>query len=385
MTTASAISRNSSVEITHNMWSEATKLATDGYNNASIFLYKRIDPSTIDSSGIAGPSGTLTYTFSTGELLPDSSRNGWSREVPPEGVDKYPCYFIVATASTSSDSDDIAPNEWTEAVEFSSSGINTATINLYKRSSTNLVGGRPFSGSSSIYDFSDNLLTRTGGLSGWNTSVPTADGNPCYVTSATAVSRGDTATIDDTKWSDVTKLVEDSCSVMLTNDNHTFAGTSTSAIASSVNTSVLAYKGSIQVKTIINDITADSATATDITSAVGAPTGMTVTVVHSNSTQSLITVSVSTSMSTRQCVLTIPVKVDNTTYNLTFSYSVALAGNDSTSYNLSCSSYIIVRDKNNNLFPGAITFAGYYQRGINSKARYSGRFKIYTSDNGGSN
>ena len=58
-------------------WSDPviySKDGTDGYNKATIYLYKRAE--NIPTEGNAKPSGELTYTFETETLTPTSSLNG---------------------------------------------------------------------------------------------------------------------------------------------------------------------------------------------------------------------------------------------------------------------------------------------------------------------
>ena len=108
---------------------------------------------------------------------------------------------------------------------------------------------------------------------------------------------------------------KDAYTVILTNENHTFAGSTTAAIASSTVCNIIAYKGATQVAATIGSIT-------------GAPTGMTVTPSGSGTTNASFTVAVTTSMTTKNGVLTVPVTVDGKTFNMKFTYSLALKGND---------------------------------------------------------
>ena len=101
-----------------------------GLNNATIYLYKRSEttPST-------KPTGNLTYTFSTNSIAAveaGSSLNGWEQNVNNlSGTN--PLYFIVATASSTTDTDIIASTEWQGPALLAESGddgkgISTTTI-----------------------------------------------------------------------------------------------------------------------------------------------------------------------------------------------------------------------------------------------------------------
>ena len=105
----------------------------------------------------------------------------------------------------------------------------------------------------------------------------------------------------------------DAYTVLLTNESHTFAGGTSAAVAGSTTSAIIAYKGTTRVAATIGTIT-------------GAPTGMTVTKTSNGTTSASITVSVTTSLTTRQGVLTIPVTVDGKSFTLTFSWSLALKG-----------------------------------------------------------
>ena len=105
----------------------------------------------------------------------------------------------------------------------------------------------------------------------------------------------------------------DAYTVVLTNENHTFAGSTSAALAGSAECSVVAYKGGTQVAATIGTIS-------------GAPTGMSTSISNNGSTSAKFTVTVTTAMVTKNGVLTIPVTVDGKTFSMRFTYSLALAG-----------------------------------------------------------
>lgn len=105
----------------------------------------------------------------------------------------------------------------------------------------------------------------------------------------------------------------DAYSIVLTNDNHTFAGNTTSAITSQMECNVIAYKGTTQVAVTIGTIT-------------GQPTGMTTTLLNNGTTNSAFRVSVSGDMITRNGTLNIPLTVDGKSFTKEFTYSLALNG-----------------------------------------------------------
>lgn len=106
---------------------------------------------------------------------------------------------------------------------------------------------------------------------------------------------------------------EPAYTVILTNENHTFSGGRTAAIAGNVTCSVYAYKGATRVAATIGTIT-------------GAPTGMTTTISDNGKTTAAFKVSVTTSMTTKNGTLTVPVTVDGKTFNKIFTYSLSGIG-----------------------------------------------------------
>lgn len=110
---------------------------------------------------------------------------------------------------------------------------------------------------------------------------------------------------------------DDGYSVILTNENHTFAGNTTSAVNASTECEVIAYKGGQKIITHIGTIE-------------GCPQGMTVSIPINDATNSKFIVNVTTQMTTQNGVLNVPITVDDKTFNMKFTYSLKLNGLDST-------------------------------------------------------
>ena len=169
---------------------------TNGSNNAKILIYQRA------ASTPSLPSATCTYTFSTSTLT--GLNNGWSTSIP--AANGYPCYASAASAISASDTASITSGQWASAVVMAqdgSSGVNSATVYLYQRSAS--APGVP--SASLTYTFATGVLSGT--LGSWSQTVPASNGNPCYVTLATAVSTGTSDTITTGEWSTPTLLVRD--------------------------------------------------------------------------------------------------------------------------------------------------------------------------------
>lgn len=214
VTTATALSTTSTDTIANSEWASPTILAqdgaagangTNGLNNATVFLFQR------SASTPSVPSVSTVYTFSTNAL--SGVNNGWSQSVP--SANGNPCYVTVATASSNSSTDNIGSGEWSSPTVLSQDGaagatgasgapgLNSASVFLYQRSA--LTPSVP--SVTTTYTFSTGVLSSIN--NGWSQTVPAANGNPCYVTSATAASTGSTDTIANTEWASPTILVQD--------------------------------------------------------------------------------------------------------------------------------------------------------------------------------
>lgn len=170
-------------------------VARTSANSIIVYLYKR---SASDITHIDW-SQTLTYDFDTKQFV--ALPTGWSSDIPA-GND--PIYMTAATVSSVESQGDITSSSWSTPILFTKSGFNSKTIQLYKRSAT--TPSAPTT--SVVYTFS------TGGLSpaspdGWSLGIPAADGNPCYVVQATAISYEGTDTITSGEWSTPTVIVQD--------------------------------------------------------------------------------------------------------------------------------------------------------------------------------
>ena len=190
-----------------------------GLNNARVILYRRF-ASTPSDTDIA-PTGDVTYTFSTGVAA--NNLNSWSQNIP-SGTN--PVYMIAASASSTEATDTIPKTEWSAPIKIlengqsggaGTDGYNQATIFLYQRKS----GTAPTKPSAAVtYTFSSGALSST--PTGWSRTIPVDDGNPCYVTTATAVAKTATYSIPASGWSDVVILSKDGVSVTnVTSTNNT--------------------------------------------------------------------------------------------------------------------------------------------------------------------
>jgi len=117
VTAATARGRDSTDTIAYTEWSTPTlisSIGSDGLNSATILLYQRSD--NVPSK----PSGSLTYTFSTG-VLSGSSLGNWTKTIPHNNGN--PLYVIQATAISSNSTDTIESSEWTTPVIYVEDGL----------------------------------------------------------------------------------------------------------------------------------------------------------------------------------------------------------------------------------------------------------------------
>ena len=110
VSTATAASTSSTDTIPTSEWASPNVLAqngtpgTNGLNNAMVYLYQRA------ASTPSAPSGTFTYTFSTG-VLSGGTPGSWTQTIP--ATNGNPLWVIAATASSNTATDTIAAAEFT--------------------------------------------------------------------------------------------------------------------------------------------------------------------------------------------------------------------------------------------------------------------------------
>jgi len=204
VSTALAISRES--EATIEAWSDVVKFVENGingYNQATLNLYQRTS-STLTGSDV--PTNT-SYNFNTKQI--SGSIGNWSTSIPNGTA---PCWSTSAVAISREQSVSLvwsAPVKIVQNGQDGQSGLNQATINLYKRAAS--VTAPTIS---VRYKFSDGTLRNNSDviidtLQGWGRNIPTGT-EQCWIVSASAISREDYVTISS--WSSPIKLVKDGTS-----------------------------------------------------------------------------------------------------------------------------------------------------------------------------
>lgn len=277
---------------------------SDGFNSASIFLYKR------SATTPAVPTATLTYTFASASLSGDLS--GWAQTVP-SGTN--PLYVTQATAVSTTSTDTITTSEWSSPTVMvqngtdgspGTAGLNNAVVYLYRRGATS-----PAAPSGTFtYTFSTGVLSG-GTLNGWSQSIPAVNGDPLWVIGATASSNTSTDTIAAAEFSSPVKLVQDGISatgVTLTNE-----AVQLFAYADGTVPSYATATGEMKVYSGSTDVTSSSTFSATPSSGV---TGIITTLgVYSV-----------TNMTTNTGTLTLSATYNGVTFTRTFSLSKVLTG-----------------------------------------------------------
>lgn len=187
---ASASSTGATDTINSSEWSAVQQLVADGAaggNSAVVFIYARA------ASAPAAPTGSTTYTFSTG-VLSGTLGNGWSQNIP--AANGQPLWVRTATAFGTGSTDTIAPAEWsgaTQLVQDGAPGLNSATVTLYRRSATTPTSVTV----STTYTFATGVLS--GANNSWTQAIPSGT-DPLWAIQATAASTGSTDTIASGEW-----------------------------------------------------------------------------------------------------------------------------------------------------------------------------------------
>lgn len=140
---ATATSTEATDTIASNEWSSPVVLAQNGLAGtsvATVFLFKR---GTASTPLPAVPTGSATYTFSSGILLGTSSTgntvspylNGWSQTAPDSSGGKY-LFVTTATAISTGATDTIEISEWATVRILAQDGAQGYTAYLTNESHT---------------------------------------------------------------------------------------------------------------------------------------------------------------------------------------------------------------------------------------------------------
>ena len=266
-------------------WTGPNSIIENGLNQAVVRMYQRA--ATQPTGSNAKPSTSLTYTFSSGTLNADS--NGWQRNIP--STDGNPCWVISAVASSQATTDTIDTTDWGAPIKLVEDGKSATVYNL---SISDAVIIKNESGNYSPSSITLNSYSKTGNsnitsFNGYFEIETTTDGSTW--TSVYTSSTGESSkqyTIPSGiknircslyKESNRTTLLDqqtvpivsdgidgkDAYTVILTNENYTFAGNNSSAIGENTTCDVITYKGTFQVNCYVGASTSATSISTGIT------------------------------------------------------------------------------------------------------------------------
>jgi len=207
-----------------------TGAGADGYSTNVVTLWQRA------ASSPTLPSNDITYTFATQGMSP-SPNNGW--QTTPPAANGNPLWVTQATAFSNTTTATILHTAWTTPVQFTTDGLNTATVVMYQRAASAPTGSAAAPSATLTYTFSTGILTPSGSFNGWSQSPP-AGSNPCYQIQATAsaVATSATDTILTTEWSAPVLFVQNGAN-----------GTNGASTFTLINRSSMTISGSTVTKT----------------------------------------------------------------------------------------------------------------------------------------
>ena len=172
-----------------------------GTTNSVVWPAAELYWENFDYSPTVYARGTSSPSISNGTANPPS---GWSASIP-SGTD--PVWSATGTLSNFLNSS----YTWSAPVKLTGDtgtpGINTATIQLYKTTTTNSAPAHP--DSVLTWNFANKAFTDSSSeLDGWSVNAVPASGNDVYLwtTTATAAGTGATDDIAVSEWADVTLL-----------------------------------------------------------------------------------------------------------------------------------------------------------------------------------
>ena len=206
---------------------------TSGANTAQIYAYKRVNVAPTDNPG------TVDYSFSPTPSITTTLSNGWSKTIP---TGTSPLYVTVATASSTTNTDQVLSTEWTSPVLLSqngndgTNGLNVATVLLYQRTGTSTAPAVGTTPATATYTFSTGAITNQ--PSAWSPEVPITGGAYLWAIQATAAQNSPTDFIPIGEWTSPARLIAQdgasstsywltsSVAALAKNDANTFTPTS---------------------------------------------------------------------------------------------------------------------------------------------------------------
>ena len=205
---------------------DAATNGTNGLTNSVLFAYKRsstaLAADDLPSKNAGTPTSPYTYTYNFATKSWTNTTNGpitsgqfastgWFTTIPT-GTDTL--YVTTATASTSSNIDEIVPADWQSPQVFSAAGVNAATVYLYQRTSSATAPTVAPVANAWRYTFATGLLEKVGTDNVWSATIPATGGDYIWITHSTAF--GTAATDTDFSWAPIRLLTRRGAGVLTT-------------------------------------------------------------------------------------------------------------------------------------------------------------------------
>ena len=263
-----------------------------------------------------GISGVVNYYLATSSKSGvTTSTSGWSTDIPTmTSTKKYLWNYEEITYTDGSKSTTVP-----------------LIIGVYGDKGATGSAGKGIKSITEYYLATSSKSGVTTSTEGWGTTIPTITSTNKYLWNYEVIAyTDDTSTTTDPKiigaYGDKGSTGTSATNVILGNESHTFAAQSNGqAVAATTNTTVIGYLGATQKACTIGTIS-------------GLPTGMTATIKNNDTTNASIDIAVTSSMTTKQGTLTIPVTCNKITFNKIFSYSLSLDGTPAPSARIVASS-----------------------------------------------
>lgn len=325
------------------------KQGKSGANGSSVTVKSTAYAYQLSTSGTTVPTGT----WSSSPVAPTETQYAWTRTTTTFSDNSQAITYTVGGKNGSSATAYTLIVSHAAVVKTKGGSFSPASITVSAKSQVGASALSNYSGRFKIETSADNSswTTRYTSSSDENSHTYTLPSGSMLAIRCSLYLAGGTSVLLDqqtipivTDGTDGTngsagKNGADAYTIILTNENHTFAGNATSAIASNTDCYVIAYKGATQIAPTIGSIS-------------GAPTGMTTTIYNNSTTNARFNVAVTSSMTTKNGVLTIPVTVDGKVFQMKFTYSLALKGDTGTGISQVTPLYYA---KNNSTAPSAPT------------------------------
>ena len=352
-----SIANNSTLGSTSSNHGTVTIPVTSPVNTNLIISWSKIN---------AGPTGvginSTTVTYGVSDSV-STQPTEWQNTIPTVAEGKY---------------------LWTRTIidYTDTSKADTVTYTYAKQGSTGEKGNPGSSVTVSSIQYQEGSSATTAPTGTWsNAVVAVADGK--YLWTKTTFSDGKIA-YGVAKYGADGAAGVDAYTVLLTNESHVFAGNTSSAVAGSAETQVLAYKGTTaQTVTIVsvNGVTAStSSTATGIA-------GLTFACSALSGTSPKITFTCTTSFVSASGSIPVVISVGGVSFTKIFTYSIAFKGSTgsaATAYWLISSASVVQKSASGTvtLTPSTLTFTGKSKTGTSAPADYNCRWIIAYSIDG---